>query len=434
MAEPRDKKFSEYNQNGDPERAHAHIGQVDESCAHEYLVRQWVDELTEVGDKVVLTGNVAIKKITDGTCYKCPQRHAGTDGNRYEPPLLRHGVHGTDAVDERRYSIYGQSYGEDDNKENACQCDAVRQVKHIRAYFTSFGAYLQDKIGYMSALEHKNRASGALLRLILTYSLLACMRECAILCAMNGFRITLLALLILVVGLMFYVIFVTLPGMQADHNIYEITQKNSLVAQENEGHRDRVSAYGDGAEKQELASAYSAAAEEEKLAEKSVYEAEERAVIEEARRKAAAALAQEVKAADEAPDAIGLVTSFNRDWVSIMFRPAVKDPINEGLVVAVRRDGVVLCEATVDYKDEESGQIGATMKPQEFGKSQVNIDQEKMLPMPGDEVIYSPFVSTRDLKAVNSFLQPAPISVPADGGAAPAADTQESALTPIPQP
>lgn len=254
---------------------------------------------------------------------------------------------------------------------------------------------------------------------------------------MNGFRITILALLVLVVGLMFYVIFVTLPGMQADRNIYEISQKTALNARENASHLDRVSNYGDGAEKEELASAYSADEQSKRQAEKSLYEAEEKAVIEEARRKAEEALALEVKAADEAPAAIGLVTAFNRDWVSIMFRPAVKDPLNEGLIVAVRRDGVVLCEATVDYKDEESGQIGATLKPQEFGKTQVNIDEEKMLPMPGDEVIYSPFESTQDLKALESYLKPAPLSVPAQADdAAPPASQQpgEHELAPIPQP
>ncbi|MBR5895159.1 MAG: hypothetical protein IKZ13_06425 [Akkermansia sp.] len=229
---------------------------------------------------------------------------------------------------------------------------------------------------------------------------------------MNGFRITVLALLVLAVGLMMYVIFVKLPDMQADHNIYEISQKSAQVAQQDAGHRERVSIYGEAAENSSLASAYSEAAEADRTAESSVHEAEARAVIEDAKRKADAAMAEQIKEEGAAPTTIGLVKSFNKDWVSIMFMPAVKDPITEGLVVAVRREGIVLCEATVDFIDEESGQVGATLKPQEFGKAQVNIDEEKMLPIPGDEVIYSPFSSAKDLRSQNSFLTPQPLSVP----------------------
>ena len=91
----------------------------------------------------------------------------------------------------------------------------------------------------------------------------------------------------------------------------------------------------------------------------------------------------------------------------------------EGTIVAVRREGVVLCEATVDFRDEESGQVGATLKPQEFGKAQFNIEAEKLQPKPGDEVVYSPFASARELRADNSFLQPEPLTVPKYNSAAP---------------
>lgn len=226
---------------------------------------------------------------------------------------------------------------------------------------------------------------------------------------MNGFRMTVLALLVLVVGAMFYAIFVFLPGMQADRNIYEISRNTAANAQREADHRVKVSGYGESPENEELASEAAAA---DAAARKTVYEAEERAVIEEAKRKAEAALEREVQEADEAGKAIGLVTSFNKDWVSIMFKPVVKEPLGDGTIVAVRREGVVLCEAVVDLRDEESGQLGATMKPQEFGKAQANIDEAKLLPQPGDEVIYSPFASARDLRADNSFLRPAPLSVP----------------------
>ena len=55
----------------------------------------------------------------------------------------------------------------------------------------------------------------------LTYNELARGLEYAILCGMNAFRVTILSLLVIAVGLMFYVVFVTLPAMQADQNIYD---------------------------------------------------------------------------------------------------------------------------------------------------------------------------------------------------------------------
>jgi hypothetical protein len=173
-----------------------------------------------------------------------------------------------------------------------------------------------------------------------------------------------------------------------------------------------VSEYGEKAEDQGLAGAYSVADEADRNAEKSVYEAEERAVIEEAKRKAMAAQEQKAREERAAEKTIGLVTAFNKEWLSIMFKPAVTDVINEGVIIAVRREGIVICEATVDLKDDESGQLGATLKPQEFGKSQANVDVEKLLPQVGDEVIYSPFASARELRAENPFVKPAPLSVP----------------------
>lgn len=253
------------------------------------------------------------------------------------------------------------------------------------------------------------------LREILTDNELESKHECAILYAMNAFRVTILALLVLVVGGMFYAVFVFLPGMQADRNIYEITQKTAQDAARDAGHREKVSEYGEKAEDEGLAGAYSEADAVDRTSDQAVCEAEERAVIEEAKRKEQAAREQQARQEREEEKTIGLVTSFNKEWVSIMFKPAVNDVINEGTIVAVRRQNLVICEATVDYKDEESGQIGATLKPQEFGKSQANIDAEKLLPEPGDEIIYSPFASARELRAENPFVKPTPLSAPRRG-------------------
>ncbi len=248
---------------------------------------------------------------------------------------------------------------------------------------------------------------------ILTYNELAWWTEYAILTRMNAFRITILSLLVIAVGLMFYVVFVTLPAMQAEQNLYHISQQSAQNQQQTAGHRQRVSGYGDGAEVGGLKDAMAAAENADREAEKSVCEAEAQAVLEDARRKAEAAQQRDNELKNEKTDGtIGLVTAFNKEWVSVLFKPAVKDVLPEGLVLAVRREGHVLCEVTVDYVDEESGQVGATMRPQEFGKSQVDVDEETLLPRVGDEVIYSPFASARDLRRENTFLTPQPLTTP----------------------
>lgn len=253
---------------------------------------------------------------------------------------------------------------------------------------------------------------------------------------MNGFRITILALLVLVVGLMFYVVFVTLPGQQADYNIYQISQQVAQNEREAASHRERVSEFGEAAEHNELSSAYAEAEAADREAVRNVSDAEEQAVLAEARRRAEAEAAAQAAAqtGSQTDGAIGLVTNFNREWVSIRFKPAVESPLNEGLIVAVRREGVVLCEAVVDWKDEESGEIGATLKPQEFGSTQVDVNEEAILPIPGDEVIYSPYASSRDLRRDDTFLNPQPATTASPATEAAPQPEQVADEAAVPQP
>ena len=130
---------------------------------------------------------------------------------------------------------------------------------------------------------------------LLTYYELARGGGYAILCAMNGFRITILALLVLVVGLMFYVVFVTLPSRQADYNIYQISQQVAQNEREAASHRERISAFGEAAEQNELSSAYAEAEAADREAVRNVSDAEEQSVLAEARRRAEAEPSSEVK-------------------------------------------------------------------------------------------------------------------------------------------
>ena len=66
--------------------------------------------------------------------------------------------------------------------------------------------------------------------------------------------------------------------------------------------------------------------------------------------------------------------------------------------IAVRRNDYIVCEATVDGQDTESGQYTAALKQAEFGGAKDPEVEANRKPRVGDEVIVSPFPSSRDLR------------------------------------
>jgi len=230
---------------------------------------------------------------------------------------------------------------------------------------------------------------------------------------MNGFRITILVLLCLVVGLMAYVVFEVLPEREADYRMYNISQRNALYEKQDAAHQERVSRIGAEAENPEVAQARTDAAESDRRAEQALNEAEERAVIEEAKRREAAAVARQAQDEATALKALGRVASYNPEWNSIMIEPLSTEPINVGLVVAVRRGGRIVAEAQVDFIDE-SGQIGAVVKSGSFNKTQApGVSSEAFKPAVGDEVIVTPFPTTSELRGNGGFLPPSAGVMPA---------------------
>lgn len=250
---------------------------------------------------------------------------------------------------------------------------------------------------------------------------------------MNGFRLTLLILLCLVVGLMAYVVFAVLPERESDYRMYNISQRNALYERQDAAHQESVSRYGADVEDPDVATARNEAAESDRKAELAVNEAEERLVIEEAKRREEAALAKQVQAEAQAPKALGRVASYNPEWNSILIEPLSQEPINVGLVVGIRRNGAIVAEAQVDYIDE-SGQIGAVIKNATFSKSKgEGISADKLTPAVGDEVIVTPFATTNELRSNDSYVFPG-AGAPPYGEPSPAQGLPEidASLTPLP--
>jgi len=234
---------------------------------------------------------------------------------------------------------------------------------------------------------------------------------------MNGFRITILVLLCLAVGLMFYAVMVIVPGWQNQYSEYQASIKIAEYQQNNDHHRQRMEQFSPDAEAPEVTTARTMAEESARKDEKALNEAEESSVIAAARRKEEAALARQAEAEAEAPKPLGLVAAYNPEWNSLMIRPVAEVPMAMGFVVAVRRGGSIVCEAVIDGRDEESGQYSATVKAAELGAAAA----EKKTPTVGDEVIETPFPSSQELRRGSDFLPPAAQQTSApSGNAAPA--------------
>ncbi len=218
---------------------------------------------------------------------------------------------------------------------------------------------------------------------------------------MNAFRATILVLLALTVGLMFYAFAVYLPGRQEQYQMYQTQLKINEYQQRQQEHEARMARLDAGNDTPEVAAARAAAEAEARKNEEELTAAEESSVLASARRRQevdeAAAAVEEVAQ----PAALGQVTAFLEDCAVILFKAGDATPVNEGLDIAVRRNDLIVCEATVDGRDEESGQYTAAVKQVVLGGTKDPAAEANRQPRPGDEVIISPFLSSRDLRMEN---------------------------------
>ena len=249
----------------------------------------------------------------------------------------------------------------------------------------------------------------------------------AILARMNGFRATILVLLIVTVGLMFYAFTVLLPARQEQYQMYQTQLKINEYEKRQQEHGARMARLNSQNDAPEVAAARAAAEEESKKNEADLTAAEESSVIASAKRR------QEVESftvEDEPEDTessvhLGAVTAYLEDCGVLLFKAEGSSPVNEGLIIAVKRSDYIVCEATVDGKDEESGQFTAELKQVSFGGVQDPAVEENRKPRPGDEVVVSPFLSSRELR-MESYGDPAAPEAPKP------LPEVEAQLTPVP--
>ena len=252
---------------------------------------------------------------------------------------------------------------------------------------------------------------------------------------MNGFRVTLLVLLCLAVSLMFYAVMVVVPSWQNQYGEYQASQKLTEYQRNNDNHRLRMEQFAPDAETPEVAQARAAAEESARKGEQALTEAEESSVIAAAKRKEEAALAKQAEVEANAPKPLGLVAAFDQEWNIIMIKPVSEMPLHPGFVVAVRRDGRIVCEAVIDALDSESGQYSATLKVADLGKVISAVSSEATLqPAVGDEIIESPFPSSAELRGGSGAQGAGLPALPAEQGESndgglPVID---ASLTPVP--
>ncbi len=268
---------------------------------------------------------------------------------------------------------------------------------------------------------------------------------------MNGFRITILTLLCLSVGLMFYAVLFVIPEWQGNYEAYQSSLKLAEYEKKNDIHRQQMMAYDPAVEAPEVEQARLEQEEAARRNEATINEAEENNVVAAAKRKEEAARAraarQEKQAAEPRSAVIGHVTAFDPEWNCVMIRPSVPELFQPGTTLAVRRGGLVLCEMVVDARDAESGQVSATIKETDIT---TNTEESKKLePQAGDEVIISPFKSAKELLGEGAAAASAPqlpkVTDPVDNREPPPlpppppedepeASDSPSAASPAPQP
>lgn len=214
---------------------------------------------------------------------------------------------------------------------------------------------------------------------------------------MNRFRVAVMTLLLLAVGIMYYAVAVVVPRQQSRYDQYLGEQRERELAFRSEEYRKMTEA-PEVQEAQSVADARAKGEEAEAKRQQALREAEESNVIAEARRKEEAAVAEAAAADAAAPKPIGLVTSYSADWNALMINPVTDAPIALGTVVAVRRDNVIIGEAVVEAQDE-SGQLSATLKETDMAQGAA---AERAKPQVGDQVILSPFPSSRELRSGES--------------------------------
>ena len=212
---------------------------------------------------------------------------------------------------------------------------------------------------------------------------------------MNPFRIAILILLSLSLGLLFYIVAFFIPQRQENFAHYQTTARVTEFELRNSEHEARMKAI---ASSSPLDEAKKHAEEAAKLRRAEIALAEERSVLASALKKEQEAKAAPTPAVAPEPAAepvqviIGEVVSYDPQWSSLMIKPNEGVTVEKGTRIAIRRNEGIIQEGNIDGKDQVSGQLAASLIPQSIGGN-AEAYQVKI----GDQVIISPFKSSQEL-------------------------------------
>ncbi len=209
---------------------------------------------------------------------------------------------------------------------------------------------------------------------------------------MNGFRITILVLLALAVGALLWIVTIFQSKQEENYEAYRASVKQTERQQRLDAHQDKMRQIGPREETGSESLAAAKAAQE-----RQVTSAEESNVLAAGERKDADRVAEAAAAEAAAPKALGRVASYDREWGSIMVEPLTNEPMPAGMRVALRRNNVIICEAEVGERDL-SGQVSATVIQTQFTQGSGSVSDDKFIPQEGDQVIISPYPSSRELR------------------------------------
>ncbi len=253
---------------------------------------------------------------------------------------------------------------------------------------------------------------------------------------MNGFRVTLLVLLTLAVAALLCIVTIFQSNQEANYEAYladvKARERQQLLA----AHEDKMRRIGPQEEQGAAADALQAARDEQL---KQVTEEEERNVLASAVRKDAAKVEDAATQEANAEKPLGLVSSFNKEWGFVMIKPVTEEPLPSGMVVAVRRGDNIICEVEIGEEelDEQTGArlVSATIRENQFTQGSSNISEDKFDPTVGDEIIFSPSLSSRDLRtSAPADMQAAPFAplIPAGSPMQEGVQEVDATLTPMP--
>ena len=257
---------------------------------------------------------------------------------------------------------------------------------------------------------------------------------------MNGFRITLLVMLGLAIGALLCIVTIFQNNQEENYASYQTKVQADARQQQIDEHKARMERIGPRQEDTSSEQLEQAAAEQQRR----ISEAQEQHVLATAQRQDAERMSEQAEQEANADQPLGLAASYDKEWGFLMVKPVSEEPLPVGTVIAIRRGGAILCEAEIGGKDEESGQFSATLRQAELSTSKETegLLADKLAPMTGDEVILTPFPSSRDLRtgegssimsvaptgeALPAYL-PSPEEMPADEGI----QEVDAALTPMP--